>query len=503
MPAEGASSRASTAASSCVSCDGSTGAATPPIRANPGWTRAPVTCSWMLGEALPERVDLAAGRAGDRGEEGQRGDDAIRLREQGADPRGALGRSDAESGLEGEGDTHLEENADSQSCRLASSHRLAVVAGLEELLGAAVHQADARVGGDHEVVGDRRPAAGSPGWRRGGARQRQHARRREGSAATPMPSRRSVATRSWCQMRAGAADRATMRTPSPPGRRSTLHQVSTSGPPRLRVGDRGRGTGGCRPWCRPCAGPVTTSSASPPCPTSPGCAPRRSSRACRCCPCPTSSRTPTSCCSPCRTTCCPVSSRVSSTRGDPRRASSWPTRRVGTARRSSSRRRGVGALPLAIHPVMTFTGTTRRPGAAGRLPVRGHVRRCRATGRRGAGRGDGRRSGLGAGRGTGAVPRGRRVRCELPHDRGAAVTRAVAARPAWSSPQRLMAPLLSASLDNALRHGDTALTGPVARGDAQTVADAPAADSRPCLRSWATRYRALARLTADRAWRPA
>lgn len=35
--------------------------------------------------------------------------------------------------------------------------------------------------------------------------------------------------------------------------------------------------------------------------------------------------------------------------------------------------------------------------------------------------------------------------------------------------QRLIAPLLSAALDNALCHGDRALTGPVARGDAATV----------------------------------
>ena len=35
--------------------------------------------------------------------------------------------------------------------------------------------------------------------------------------------------------------------------------------------------------------------------------------------------------------------------------------------------------------------------------------------------------------------------------------------------ERLLAPLLSAALDNALRHGDRALTGPVARGDAGTV----------------------------------
>ena len=65
-------------------------------------------------------------------------------------------------------------------------------------------------------------------------------------------------------------------------------------------------------------------------------------------------------------------------------------------------------------------------------------------------------------------------------------------------PRRLVAPLLSASLDNALRHGDSALTGPVARGDAQTVAlhlDRIAAVSPLA----ADAYRALARLTADRA----
>ncbi|GAA4871867.1 Rossmann-like and DUF2520 domain-containing protein [Actinomycetospora straminea] len=64
--------------------------------------------------------------------------------------------------------------------------------------------------------------------------------------------------------------------------------------------------------------------------------------------------------------------------------------------------------------------------------------------------------------------------------------------------ERVLAPLLSAALDNALRHGDRALTGPVVRGDAGTVAmhlrhlddRAPAA---------APLYRALARRTAERA----
>jgi predicted short-subunit dehydrogenase-like oxidoreductase (DUF2520 family) len=37
-------------------------------------------------------------------------------------------------------------------------------------------------------------------------------------------------------------------------------------------------------------------------------------------------------------------------------------------------------------------------------------------------------------------------------------------------PQRMLGPLLGAALDNALRSGDRALTGPVARGDAGTVA---------------------------------
>lgn len=36
-------------------------------------------------------------------------------------------------------------------------------------------------------------------------------------------------------------------------------------------------------------------------------------------------------------------------------------------------------------------------------------------------------------------------------------------------PDRVLSPLLSAALDNALRSGDAALTGPVARGDAGTV----------------------------------
>jgi predicted short-subunit dehydrogenase-like oxidoreductase (DUF2520 family) len=67
-----------------------------------------------------------------------------------------------------------------------------------------------------------------------------------------------------------------------------------------------------------------------------------------------------------------------------------------------------------------------------------------------------------------------------------------------NDPARMLAPLLSAALDNALRLGDAGLTGPVARGDADTVAEhvrALAGTSPEALRA----YVALARLTADRA----
>jgi predicted short-subunit dehydrogenase-like oxidoreductase (DUF2520 family) len=67
-----------------------------------------------------------------------------------------------------------------------------------------------------------------------------------------------------------------------------------------------------------------------------------------------------------------------------------------------------------------------------------------------------------------------------------------------AQPGRMLGPLLSAALDNALRLGDAALTGPVARGDADTVAshvNALRADAPEVLPA----YLALARLTADRA----
>jgi len=66
------------------------------------------------------------------------------------------------------------------------------------------------------------------------------------------------------------------------------------------------------------------------------------------------------------------------------------------------------------------------------------------------------------------------------------------------NPSRMLGPLLGAALDNALRFGDAGLTGPVARGDDGTVAAHVAAikaDEPGALNA----YLVLARLTADRA----
>lgn len=65
-------------------------------------------------------------------------------------------------------------------------------------------------------------------------------------------------------------------------------------------------------------------------------------------------------------------------------------------------------------------------------------------------------------------------------------------------PERMLAPLLSAALDNALRFGDNGLTGPVSRGDDGTVSKHVRAieESDPRAKN---AYLALARLTADRA----
>ncbi|MEV1144031.1 Rossmann-like and DUF2520 domain-containing protein, partial [Micromonospora sp. NPDC049799] len=65
-------------------------------------------------------------------------------------------------------------------------------------------------------------------------------------------------------------------------------------------------------------------------------------------------------------------------------------------------------------------------------------------------------------------------------------------------PEKVLAPLLRAALENALRLGDDALTGPVSRGDAGTVERHLARLGEVAPESVAP-YLALARRTADRA----
>jgi predicted short-subunit dehydrogenase-like oxidoreductase (DUF2520 family) len=156
----------------------------------------------------------------------------------------------------------------------------------------------------------------------------------------------------------------------------------------------------------------------------------------------------------------------------------------------------LGARPIALHPAMTFTGTaadldrltggisfgvttTERIEAEALVAdLRGHVEWVEEE----------RRALYHAALAHGANHLVTLVNEAMDRLRDAGVTR----------PERVLAPLLNAALDNALRLGDAALTGPVSRADAGTVAkhlatlDAVAPESVPP-------YLALARRTADRA----
>ena len=153
------------------------------------------------------------------------------------------------------------------------------------------------------------------------------------------------------------------------------------------------------------------------------------------------------------------------------------------------------ALPMAIHPVMTFTGTSidiqRMVGAPFGVTAPDQL-----------------------------LPIAQALVVDLG---GEPVIIPEAKRPqyhaalAWSSnflatvvnqgkemvanlgvdnPSFLLTPLLNATLDNALRYGDTSMTGPISRGDAATVRAHLDVIADPILRG---AYLALARLTAERA----
>lgn len=159
-----------------------------------------------------------------------------------------------------------------------------------------------------------------------------------------------------------------------------------------------------------------------------------------------------------------------------------------------------GALPLALHPVMTFTG---RAEDLERL----------ATCCFGVTAADDDEAAWSVGEALvvemGAepvrVPDAARplYHTALAHGANHLVTLVAEAadllkKAGVGDPNRMLGPLLSAALDNALRHGDRALTGPVARGDVGTI--------RAHLRVLAEHapemlptYRALAGRTAERA----
>src|SRR5690606_29975249 len=159
-----------------------------------------------------------------------------------------------------------------------------------------------------------------------------------------------------------------------------------------------------------------------------------------------------------------------------------------------------GVLPLALHPVMTFTGRTEDVARLAACSVG-----VTATAGDEAAWSVGEALVVEMGAEPVRVPEQVRplYHTALAHGANHLVTLVrdcvdTLERAGVTPAERLVAPLLSAALDNALRHGDRALTGPVARGDVGTVRthlrELDAAD--PDL---AEAYRVLASRTAHRA----
>jgi predicted short-subunit dehydrogenase-like oxidoreductase (DUF2520 family) len=167
-----------------------------------------------------------------------------------------------------------------------------------------------------------------------------------------------------------------------------------------------------------------------------------------------------------------------------------------------------GTLPLALHPVMTFTGTEvdlqRLDGACFGATTTEELRPVAEAlviemGADPVWITEELRTTYHAGLAFGA-----NNLVTLVAEAADLLTRAGVA-----NPERMLGPLLGAALDNTLRHGDRALTGPVARGDAGTVARhleaiagrAPEAIAAYIEMSRLTAVRALAAgtLTPDRA----
>lgn len=159
--------------------------------------------------------------------------------------------------------------------------------------------------------------------------------------------------------------------------------------------------------------------------------------------------------------------------------------------------REVGALTLAMHPAMTFAGTAvdlpRLAGCVFGVTAAEADRTLTEA--------------LVDDLGGRAmwVPEDRRTlyHAGLAHGANHLVTLVAEAMEILSAagaedPAATLRPLLTAALDNALEHGDTALTGPIVRGDVETVRAHVAdlvADAPQTLPSYVT----MARATLDRA----
>lgn len=162
----------------------------------------------------------------------------------------------------------------------------------------------------------------------------------------------------------------------------------------------------------------------------------------------------------------------------------------------------VGTLPLALHPAMTFTG---RAEDLQRIPACSFAVTAAEDDPGEAAWHVGEALVVEMGAEPVRVPQSARplYHAALTHGANHLVTLVAECtdllRSAGiGSPERLIAPLLSAALDNALRHGDRALTGPVSRGDVGTIRThlRVLADAAPAA---LPAYRALAERTAERA----
>ncbi|MEZ0068841.1 putative short-subunit dehydrogenase-like oxidoreductase (DUF2520 family) [Streptacidiphilus sp. MAP12-20] len=156
-----------------------------------------------------------------------------------------------------------------------------------------------------------------------------------------------------------------------------------------------------------------------------------------------------------------------------------------------------GALPLALHPAMTFTGTSvdvaRLAGCPFGVTAPEELRPVAEA------------LVVEMGGEPEWIPEAARplYHTALAHGSNHLVTLVaqsmeLLALAGVAEPGRMLGPLLGAALDNTLRAGDAALTGPVARGDAGTVRTHIGELHRTTPQLLDT-YRAMARATADRA----